>query len=107
MRNIENFLSDLSQQEIKIGVEGNKLRCQAPKGLLTPELLAQLAERKVEILRFFRKSTPIESTRICQFPLLNNAFGFLTSLRDPVLLTMYQPPYDWKVFYIITRLKIA
>lgn len=42
MKTIETFLSELIEQNIKLRVEGDKLRIHAPKGALTPELRAEL-----------------------------------------------------------------
>jgi amino acid adenylation domain-containing protein len=44
------FLARLHAREVRVWVDGNNLRCRAPKGALTPELRDQLAERKGEIL---------------------------------------------------------
>ncbi|AFY44054.1 non-ribosomal peptide synthetase [Nostoc sp. PCC 7107] len=52
MKTIEEFLSDLCSLDIKLWVEENRLRCNAPKGALTPVIKAELAERKAEIIAF-------------------------------------------------------
>lgn len=46
------FLSTLRRLNIKLSAEKDQLRCKAPKGVLTPELQAELLERKIEILAF-------------------------------------------------------
>jgi amino acid adenylation domain-containing protein len=65
MKSIETFLSNLSDRDIKLWVETSsesssdnvRLRCNAPKEALTPELREQLTERKSEIIAFLRRST--------------------------------------------------
>ncbi|MBD2665598.1 amino acid adenylation domain protein [Richelia sinica FACHB-800] len=52
MKTIQEFLSDLCSQDIKIWAEGDRLRCSGPKAVLTPEIKAELAARKLEILAF-------------------------------------------------------
>ncbi|MBW4649609.1 MAG: amino acid adenylation domain-containing protein [Kastovskya adunca ATA6-11-RM4] len=52
---IEEFLSDLSSLDVKLWVDGDRLHCSAPKGVLTSTLQAQLAERKPEILTFLNQ----------------------------------------------------
>jgi thioester reductase-like protein len=52
MKPINEFLSELSHLDIKLWAEGDRLRCNAPKGTLTPTVQAQLKERKAEILQF-------------------------------------------------------
>ncbi|MEH2290126.1 thioester reductase domain-containing protein [Nostoc sp.] len=49
---VNEFLAKLSRLDIKLWVDGENLRCNAPKGALTPTLKAQLSERKAEILEF-------------------------------------------------------
>ncbi|WP_414516568.1 amino acid adenylation domain-containing protein [Nostoc sp. PCC 9305] len=55
--NIYKFLSHLRSLDVKLFLDGEKLRCKAPKGVLTPELQAQIAERKAEILAFLHQDT--------------------------------------------------
>ncbi|MBD2298129.1 non-ribosomal peptide synthetase [Nostoc sp. FACHB-190] len=56
MKTIDEFLSDLCSLDIKLWVEENRLRCNAPKGALTPVIKAELAERKAEIMAFIQKN---------------------------------------------------
>ncbi|MEA5498671.1 thioester reductase domain-containing protein [Limnoraphis robusta Tam1] len=49
---ISEFLSKLSQLDIKIHTEGDILRCNAPKGVLTSTMKTQLKERKPEIINY-------------------------------------------------------
>jgi amino acid adenylation domain-containing protein len=60
MKSIEEFLSYLCTLDIKISVEGDRLRCNAPQGKLTLDLQAQLAQRKAEILAFLNQGNPAE-----------------------------------------------
>ncbi|MBU7581849.1 MAG: amino acid adenylation domain-containing protein [Nostoc sp. TH1S01] len=56
MKTIAKFLSDLCSQDIKLWVEGDRLRCSAPKQALTPDIKAELAARKAEILAFISQA---------------------------------------------------
>ena len=51
---LQAFLADLRRREIHLWADGERLRCNAPKGLLTPELREQIQQRKNEILAFVR-----------------------------------------------------
>ena len=51
---IEVLLSRLRSLDIKLWVEGDRLRYDAPKGALTPELRDQLHNRKAEIIALLR-----------------------------------------------------
>ncbi|MBW4511501.1 MAG: amino acid adenylation domain-containing protein [Scytonematopsis contorta HA4267-MV1] len=54
-QNIMKFLSQLRKLNIQVSSEGEKLRFQAPEGVLTPALYQQIAERKAEILAFLQQ----------------------------------------------------
>jgi len=48
------FLAELGSRDIRIWADGDRLRCSAPSGALTPELRDQLQQRKDDILEFLR-----------------------------------------------------
>ncbi|MBV9389915.1 MAG: amino acid adenylation domain-containing protein [Chroococcidiopsidaceae cyanobacterium CP_BM_ER_R8_30] len=73
MKSIEEFLSDLSDLDIKFWVDGDRLRCNALTGTITPSLRGELAERKAEIVKFLQKTNPTS----------NSTFGSIRSIsRD-------------------------
>ncbi|MCG6137857.1 MAG: amino acid adenylation domain-containing protein [Nostoc sp. LLA-1] len=51
MKTLE-FLSYLRSLDIKIFIDGEKFSCNAPEGILTAELRAEIQKRKVEIIKF-------------------------------------------------------
>jgi len=51
---VGDFLAYLKGLEIKLWLEGEKLRFQAPKGVMTPEIKEEIAAKKPEILDFLR-----------------------------------------------------
>ncbi|NEO03891.1 MAG: non-ribosomal peptide synthetase, partial [Moorea sp. SIO3I7] len=52
---IVKFLSQLRKLNVQVSSNGEKLRCQAPEGVLTPALSQQIAERKPEILEYLQQ----------------------------------------------------
>lgn len=52
--NTQSFLVYLRELNIKLWVEDDRLRVDAPKGVLTPELRDELAQRKADIISFLR-----------------------------------------------------
>jgi len=54
---IIELLTDLRKRDIKLWVEDGRLRLNAPKGTLTPELKLQLSDRKEEIIEFLQAAT--------------------------------------------------
>ena len=51
---VVEFLSYLNSLDMKLWLEGEKLRFQAPKGVMTPEIKEEIAAKKPEILDFLR-----------------------------------------------------
>ena len=49
---IAEFVSHLRNLDVRLSAEGQRLRLNAPKGVLTDSLRAQIAERKQELLQF-------------------------------------------------------
>jgi len=60
--NTVEFLSYLRDLDIQVFVDGDRLRCNAPQGVLTPELRHKLRERKAEIISFLRQANVTKST---------------------------------------------
>ena len=54
--NISELLTNLNQQGVLLWAENDRLRIHSPKGVLTPELKADLTARKNEILRFIHNT---------------------------------------------------
>jgi amino acid adenylation domain-containing protein len=50
------FLSCLNALNIKLWVDSDRLRCDAPKDALTPSLLSELQQRKLEIIQFLHQA---------------------------------------------------
>ncbi|MEG4045088.1 amino acid adenylation domain-containing protein [Microcoleus sp. Pol17_C1] len=55
------FLSYLRSLDINIFVEGYRLRCNAPEGILTPELRAEISQKKAEIISFLKAANRTSS----------------------------------------------
>jgi amino acid adenylation domain-containing protein len=51
---IFEFLSYLHSLDVKLWIEGDQLRVNAPKGVLTPALRDELTQRKVELIRLLQ-----------------------------------------------------
>jgi amino acid adenylation domain-containing protein len=50
------FLSHLRSLDVKLWADGERLRCNAPQSILTPDLWSELKNRKQEILEFLREA---------------------------------------------------
>ena len=56
---ITEFLAHLRELDVRLWVENNQLRFSAPKGRVTPEIRAQLVQRKEEIISFLQEATAV------------------------------------------------
>jgi thioesterase domain-containing protein len=61
---IREFLEHLDAQDIRVSAVGDRLRCSAPKGAVTPEVHRELEERKFEILAFLRAGSTAGSSLV-------------------------------------------
>ncbi|MCG8363957.1 MAG: amino acid adenylation domain-containing protein [Pseudanabaenales cyanobacterium] len=74
---IEAFLSYLSDLDVKLWVQDDReasqsqsrLRCNAPKGVLTPDLSKTIAQRKGEILAFLRQPDLTSQSAVESIPI--------------------------------------
>lgn len=64
MKSIQEFLSYLSELDVRLWLDGNRLRCNAPQEVLTPALQSELAERKSEIIKFLNQANLTASSTI-------------------------------------------
>ena len=55
MKTLE-FLSRLRKSGVELKIEGDRLRINAPEGILTPTLKAELIDRKEEIIEFLNSA---------------------------------------------------
>ncbi|MBV8884387.1 MAG: hypothetical protein JO235_10385 [Chroococcidiopsidaceae cyanobacterium CP_BM_RX_35] len=54
--NVSELLENLNQQGVQLWTDNDKLKINSPKGVLTPTLRTELAERKTEILAFLQSN---------------------------------------------------
>jgi amino acid adenylation domain-containing protein len=59
-KSVEEFLSQMGDLGVKLWLDGDRLRCQAPAGTITSTLRTQLAERKAEIQTFLGGRSEVE-----------------------------------------------
>jgi len=59
MTSLIQMLSDLRLRGVVLSLDGERLRCNAPKGIITPEIRDELAKRKQEIIGLLRASAEI------------------------------------------------
>jgi acyl carrier protein len=61
MRGTEELLAELDQREVRLWLDGDTVRCSAPKNVLTASLKAELTEHKARIATILRDSEPPRS----------------------------------------------
>src|SRR5215470_7355232 len=66
---VAGFLTDLRRRDIEVSAECERLRCNAPVGVLTDELRDELQRRKNEILEFLRSAEALARQQRAIVPL--------------------------------------
>ena len=56
MKTLDELLLELGRLNIKVWLDGDNLRYQAPKGIVTPDILSQIKTYKSEIIAFLNQS---------------------------------------------------
>ena len=66
---VADFLAELGRKDIQVWGDGERLKCNAPEGALTPDLRDQLRDRKNEILAFLRAAEAVARQQPAIVPL--------------------------------------
>ncbi len=53
-KSIKDIIANLEKKEIKLWVEGEALRCKAPKGVMNQDISDMIKSRKEEIIEYYR-----------------------------------------------------
>jgi thioesterase domain-containing protein len=72
---IRDFLMLLRQRDIQVWADGDRLRCSAPAGALSPELRQELRQRKREVLDFLRSAEALAQQQRAIVPLQPRGTG--------------------------------
>ena len=56
MKTLDQFLEELASQDVNLWVQDERLRCNAPEGVLTSEIRIQIGDRKQEIITFLQQA---------------------------------------------------
>jgi thioesterase domain-containing protein len=70
--NVPAFLAELLSRDIRLWADGGQLRCNAPAGVLTPELRDMLRQRKNEILAFLQTAQAVARQQRAIVPMQPN-----------------------------------
>ncbi|MDY7024683.1 MAG: thioester reductase domain-containing protein, partial [Cyanobacteriota bacterium] len=91
---ISEFLFKLNQLDIKILTEGDRIRCNAPKGVLTVEIKTKIKERKPEIIQYLNTQNQqkitleyLQAEAILDETIVPKTQVILSTQPDKILLT--------------------
>lgn len=88
--NVSELLINLTQQGVQLWADDDKLKINSPKGILTPELKADIATYKTEILTFLRED--YDSASDTSTGLSLKTIGRLLGGYDARSPLQFQPP---------------
>lgn len=92
MSALNEFVAELASNDIKIWCDGDNLRVSGPDRVITPELRAELSERKAELLAFLSKATPVQDGRLAPAPAETTP-----AIPAPVIIDHeIEWPFAWK-----------
>ena len=103
MQSVQTLLDHLKQQDINLYIEGDRLRCNAPKDRLTPSLQAHLSERKSEILDFLRRQISLDAivpqpeSRYQPFPLTDIQQAYWLGRQEGLELGGISAHFYWEL----------
>ncbi len=87
---IEEFLSGLERRGVRIWADGESLRYDAPADLLTPGFIAELRERKEEVLGFLRRVKEMSTPELEPIPQVSRIGPLISSFAQRRLWFMNQ-----------------
>jgi len=91
--NASELLTNLTRQGVEIQLNNDKLNIRSTKGVLTPEIRAELTARKAEIMTLLRQQE-IETASVCSFSngLSLQTIGCLISGSHQQSVLDFKPP---------------
>jgi aspartate racemase len=90
MTTIYEFLDNVRQRNVTLWLEGDRLRYRAAKDALPPELLAQLKERKAEVIQFLRQANASAKSQLPPIVPVNRHGNLPLSFAQQRLWLLYQ-----------------
>ncbi|MFM7600211.1 MAG: amino acid adenylation domain-containing protein [Pseudanabaena sp.] len=90
MKTLDALLFDLSQKDVHLWMEGDRLRYRAAKDAVTPELLAEIKNRKAEIVQFLRQATQTSSSQLPPIGKIDRNTSLPLSFAQQRLWYLYQ-----------------
>jgi amino acid adenylation domain-containing protein len=94
---LAEFIKDLRELGVELRGEGDRLVCDAPKGVLTETLRSEIRERKEAILKFLNEAIRVESTDIPLAPVPRHSRMPVTRSQERLLFVDQLDPN--KSFY--------
>jgi len=89
---VSAFLAELRGRDIHVWADGDRLRCNGPPDVLTPELRDRLQQRKNDILEFLRVAGTLAQRPRAIVPLQPHAHLWRgRTQRRRVLLPLHRP----------------
>ncbi|GBO51724.1 long-chain-fatty-acid--CoA ligase [Pseudanabaena sp. lw0831] len=90
MKTLDALLFELSQKDVHLWLEGDRLRYRAAKDAITPELLTEIKKRKAEIVKFLRQATGNSNSQLPPIIKIDRSGSLLLSFGQQRLWYLHQ-----------------
>jgi hypothetical protein len=102
---VGEFLARLQELDVRVWIEGDRLRCSAPSGVLTPTLRDQLGRWKPELLRLLPRSEDRAAPR--SIPRLPDQPAYVASFTQERMWLLQQLAPTSPAYTVAGALRIA
>ncbi len=100
------FVRQLTSLSIEIETDGDRLRCHAPEGVLTPILRQQIAARKTEIILFLQQAKQVTTTHQLSIQPVPRDGEFPLSFAQQRLWFLHQLSPDSRSYNMLLILRL-
>jgi amino acid adenylation domain-containing protein len=105
-KSIVEFVCHLSSLNVKLGTDGDRLRCHAPEGVLTSTLRQKIAGRKTEIIQFLQQAKQVKAAHQSPIPKVSRDVELPLSFAQQRLWFLHHLSPDSRSYNVLVSLRL-
>ncbi|MEI6970446.1 MAG: condensation domain-containing protein [bacterium] len=106
MTTISEFMAGLAAADVKLWLDGERIRCNAPNEVMTPALRAELTARKAEIIQFLLTAASRNTAGMKPVPCVSRDAPLELSYGQKRLLALAQFRQDSSAYHISSAFRL-